>query len=484
MKKKLAGVLLAAVLALSAIGGMSVFAAEGDAELTAVPFPAMTAENWTQFAWSTGETVSMEIAVTDENAHDGGSALRVDKTVESADGQANVYYQQFGALVASLSEGTPYGVRFWVYSTAAHASGNGIGFLFGGVEQTEISCVDEGSDVVQASRALDYEGYRQYTVPFPDGVQDIEQASEMQIMLWGNESATVYYSGFEVLYGEVPEEPEEPDPPQVTDPPALGDYSMQVSGFNNEEEMALWGLSGQSGTLYKTELNTDPEFIKEGEGSLKYSWDNATYGDAWTEIYFNITDIIQANKDSDLTGITFWIYNNQVFDRDDAVWWLKIAEKDGSEYSADTLQFASTTNLDFVGWKKMEIPFSAVTELQSYSSDENGQLDVDQIAFIKIGMRNLATNNDFFNSFIYVDDVQLTANKPFAEVTDPSDPTDPTDPGDQDGSTDPADPESGFPGWAIAVICVAVVVIAAAIVVVVLRKKKGSGKDGQDKEGS
>lgn len=465
MKKKAAGVMLAIVLALSAIGGLGVFAAEGE-EVTAVPFPAMQETNWSNFAYSTDNTVTMEKKVVSEHSHDQNPALRVDKTVTTTDGQANVYYLQFGALAASLSEETPYGVRFWVYSPAALGEGNGISFLFDGKQASDVTCVDEGSDVEQTLLSMDYTGFRQYTIPFPAEVADAETVNEFQIMLWGDESATVYYSGFEMLYGE---RVTEPDDPQVTDPPALGDYSKQITGFNNAEELSLWGLSGQSGTLFKTELNTDPAYIKEGEGSLKYTWDNATYGDAWTEIYLDVTDLIQQNKDSDLTGITFWIYNIEVFDRDDAVWWLKIAEKDGSEYSADTLKFASTTNLDFEGWKKMEIPFSAVSELQSYSQDENGQLDVDEIAFIKIGMRNLATNNGFFNSYIYVDDVQLTANKAFAEPTDPT-------PGGNET------PEDSFPGWAIAVICCGAAVIVGLVVFFVVRSRSKKNKTDHNKE--
>ena len=176
---------------------LSGFAAYGEAEeeeKSPFAFPEITDSTFTQFAWGDGGTATIEKAVVTENAKV-GNALKMKKTITSAGNAfAAVYYQNFGGVVNAVSENAA-GISFWVYNTAS--VGGGLGFKFGNVEQGSITCYADGVGEAMASRNLDFAGYRRYYVPIPADV-NVASVNEFQIFIWGEASAEIYLSGFEV----------------------------------------------------------------------------------------------------------------------------------------------------------------------------------------------------------------------------------------------------------------------------------------------
>lgn len=460
MMKRKGFLVLALVMMLSICSSAFVLASAEDVKPTLkyVDFPKMQDNNWTSYAWgdqSAKTTVAKEL--TADNSKNADKSLKVTKTVEAAaEAFASVYYQSFGSMADGLNASDMYGVRFYVYQ-ATESSASGLGFLFGDTEQTNITCTDEGSEAILTTRDLNYTGYRRYTVPFTDGL-NIEAINQLQIMIWGSQNAEVYLSNFELIYtGDL----SEPTPPEVVD---MGDKALMLCGFNDKSEVDLWGLAGQSGTAYKTELSG--ETVKEGAGSLKYSWQNQLYTFGWTESYLDVTKVVEHNKDNDLKGISFWINNTSLQTVGKVGFWVKAAEADGSEYEAHYDKVIGGTGLDFIGWKKIEIPFTAFTpdKLQSYTTDENGQFDGDQLAFIKIGI--WSNGDEEIEATIYLDDLQLRSSK---ELSFPKENSD-KDNNENNGN-------KGLPTIAWVFISIGAVVVIAGItvaVVIIVKKQKKS----------
>lgn len=381
-------------------------AAEGETK-NENAFPEIADGTFTSFAWGdNGAAATVEKEVVTDNAKS-GKALKMKKTVTTAGNTfAAVYYQNFGATVLALSDKAE-GVSFWVYNTASVSGG--LGFKFGDVEQGEITCYAEDSNEALTSRNLDYTGYRRYFVAFPESVE-LANTNEFQIFIWGEANAEIYLSGFKVYAastedgGNEGEDNGEVTPPQMPD---MGEYSYLISGFDTQEEVDLWGISGQTGTVFNAALDT--QNVKTGTGSLRYTWNNELYTFGWTEIYINVAELFEANAGAELTGLTFELYNQVAQKAGSVGFWVKLTEADGSEYEVDPSKLPYGTALDFTGWRTMYIPFDSASpdRLQSYTTDENDQFDVDQLAYIKIGIwSNIA---DVVNVDYSIDDLKLTS---------------------------------------------------------------------------
>lgn len=363
----------------------------------------------------------MEKSLVDEHSKDEDKALKMTKTVTLAGNSfAAVYYQNMGAKAQALNVTEPYGVRLTVYSE--NAVNGGLGFKFGNVEQSEITCVQEGSEEVLTSRDLDYTGYRTYTVPFTPEL-DVYAVKEFQIFIWGEDSATIYISNMDLIYtGESTGEPEEPEPPQRPD---LGEHSLMLSSFE-ESDFSSWSKSGQSGTVYKTERNTDKTYVKDGESSLRYTWENPLYAFGWTETYLDVSDVIERNKDAGLTGLSFEIYNTS---RTDARRSRILGEGGGGRRQrirSGSRAARERHGARLHGWRTVEIPFSAFTpeRLASYTPDENGKFDADQLAFVKIGI--WSNSKEVVDVEFYLDSLKLHAENALDDGSEPVTP--PTDP--------------------------------------------------------
>lgn len=421
--RKAAILLVAAVMAFAgAAAVVGTAKAETEKELKYVSFRTQTETDWTSFSWGdAGAACTVEKSLVDEHSKDEDKALKMTKTVTLAGNSfAAVYYQNLGAKAQALNVTEPYGIRLTVYSEKA--VGGGLGFKFGNVEQSEITCVQEGSEEVLTSRDLNYTGYRTYTVPFTPEL-DVYAVGEFQIFIWGEDSATIYISNMDLIYtGESTGEPEEPEPPQRPD---LGEHSLMLSSFE-ESDFSSWSKSGQSGTVYKTERNTDKTYVKDGESSLRYTWENPLYAFGWTETYLDVSDVIERNKDAGLTGLSFEIYNISEQTLGEVGFWVKVAEADGSEYEVDPALLVNGTALDFTGWRTVEIPFSAFTpeRLASYTPDENGKFDADQLAFVKIGI--WSNSKEVVDVEFYLDSLKLHAENALDDGSEPVTP--PTDP--------------------------------------------------------
>lgn len=421
--RKAAILLVAAVMAFAgAAAVVGTAKAETEKEFKYVSFQTQADADWTSFSWGDADAdCTVEKSLVDEHSKDEDKALKMTKTVTLAGNSfAAVYYQNMGAKAQALNVTEPYGVRLTVYSE--NAVNGGLGFKFGNVEQSEITCVQEGSEEVLTSRDLDYTGYRTYTVPFTPEL-DVYAVKEFQIFIWGEDSATIYISNMDLIYtGESTGEPEEPEPPQRPD---LGEHGLMLSSFE-ESDFSSWSKSGQSGTVYKTERNTDKTYVKDGESSLRYTWENPLYAFGWTETYLDVSDVIERNKDAGLTGLSFEIYNTSEQTLGEVGFWVKVAEADGSEYEVDPALLVNGTALDFTGWRTVEIPFSAFTpeRLASYTPDENGKFDADQLAFVKIGI--WSNSKEVVDVEFYLDSLKLHAENALDDGSEPVTP--PTDP--------------------------------------------------------
>ncbi|MDY6024066.1 MAG: glycan-binding surface protein [Candidatus Borkfalkiaceae bacterium] len=424
--KKITALLVVAMLSVAAaFSAASIAKAETEKELKYVSFPVQAEADWTSFSWGDGTAAcTVEKVLSDEYSKGNDLSLKMTKTVTSEGNSfAAVYYQQFGAKVTSLNASEPYGVRFSVYSEAAVSGG--LGFKFDSAEQADITCVQDGSEEVLTSRDLDYQGYRTYTVPFTVDL-DAANVKEFQIFIWGADSATIYISNMELIYtGGItvgPEEPVDPEPPKDPD---LGEYSLILSSFE-ADDFALWSKSGQSGTVYKTERNTDKTYVKDGDSSLKYSWENPLYAFGWTEVYLDVSEDVERNKDTSLTGLSFDIYNTAEQTVGEVGFWVKVAEADGSEYEVDPGMLVNGTALDFTGWRTVKIPFEAFTpeRLASYTEDENEKFDPDQLAYVKIGI--WGNSKEVVNVEFYLDTLRLHAENEMDDGSVPA-PIDPVE---------------------------------------------------------
>ena len=342
---------------------------------------------------------------TTERNNDGTVIM---KKEASENGIASIYYQTLGDIINKTDSKNNYGIRLTVSSDKVYP-GSGLMFTYSGVEVSVVEAYDLDSNIDLATRDLDFVGTRTYIIPF--GEIDALSIGEFQIGIWGIDAVQITIENIELVYtgDEIGGEPIVG--PVFEKEPA---YSYQISSFDTEEDVLKWNVSGTTGTVFKKSLNTNPEYVKEGSGSLKYVWTNELYQFGYTEIYLDVSKLIQEHLDSSIKGVTFWIYSTSEQTIGEVGWWLKGAEKDGSEYEASYKLLQDGTHLEFTGWKKIFVPFTAFDEAAWYALDEN-DFDTDQLAFIKIGY--WSNKPDVVEIECYIDDVRLVGEKEFKEPT-------------------------------------------------------------------
>lgn len=197
-------------------------------------------------------------------------------------------------------------------------------------------------------------------------------------------------------------------------------YSYAIADFESASQVAQWGVSYASGTSAQVAHNTQNK--KVGSGALSYRFENALYDFGWTEIYLDVGDIISANRDSGINGISFWLYNESYIEPGALGFWLKVAQSDNPEFEVkyDHVITENNTNnsLGFTGWQKVEIPFTPAafneqTYYSGYDSSNPKSFDWTKLQYIKIGF--WGTYFDAANGYscnTVLDDVRLVSAKP------------------------------------------------------------------------
>lgn len=393
-----------------------------------IAFPDFTNATFTNYGWN----CVMEKQLLEENSKVGKSVLISKKSISDDNNNANIYYQSFGSIVEGLAKDKIlYGVKLDIYSVQ-EMNESGLLFKFGGIEQAIVEAYAEDSDVNLATRDLNYVGYRTYVIKFPNP-EAIKTVTEFQIGVWGKDIGDIYLSNLRLVLSEteVPTDPIDPDDPDDTEFEKRPAKSYLLEGFNSDDSIANWGISGTSGTIYVKSFNDNDEYLTEGAGSLKYTYLNELYGFGYTEIYLDVTSFVEKNVSKNLKGISFEIYNTSEQTLGAVGWWIKIAEKDGSEYESNYAFIEDGTGLNFTGWKDIYVPFSAVNNLQSYTVDDNNQLDIDQIAYIKFGF--WTNKAEIVDIETYIDNIKVWSDEEIKEEEPTDIPTDPKTPDENKG---------------------------------------------------
>lgn len=385
--------------------------AEGERYFTSLP--AFTASSFT----NNGHNCSMQKELSTLNSADSNNSLKLVKNQSTNFGIASVYYQNLGTAIAALGEAEYVGMALTIYNETSITNG-GLLFKYNAQEITNIEAYTPEDELLQ-SRNLDYTGYRTYIVPF----ESIEPLSigEFEIGIWGYDAATIYISKMQLVHSTeiVGGNPIEPDP-TPTNP--LPSYSYLVNGFNDNTEISKFGISGTPGTNYSISLNSNTEYVSEGNGSLNYKWKHTSTDFAYSEIYIDLQALIEETVDSNLKGISFDLFNVNPMQLGIVGFWLKATEVDGSEYEASYEYIEGGTGLAHEGKREVYVPFSSFTLLQSsYSADENSRFDVEQTKYIKIGLwsnTNLEVDVD-----LYIDNFKLLADNDIDIEEEPEIPT-------------------------------------------------------------
>ena len=357
--------------------------------------PEIVDGTFTNFAWG----ATMEVGIDTTHSQDGKNAFKLAKTSvsNSSNNGASIYYQSFGSKVKALGVSDYVGLKLTIYNESIISGG--LAFMFDGTEIYEVEAYDEENEDL-ASRNLDYEGYRTYIIPFDE--LDIENVSEFQINIWGSEAATIYVSQLEVVYtGEK----------SVIDTPIeeeLPPYSYLLNGFENNEDIEMFGINGSNNTEFNLSLNNNAEFIITGNGSANYKWEHQNDEFSYTEIYLNVGSYINGFIESDIQGISFDLINTNTQIVGDVGFWIKATEDDESEYEASYEQIIGGTGLASTTARKVYIPFSSFTKLQDYTIDENNQFDLSQLCIIKFGLWSNCSQDVLVD--LYLDNFCLLAN--------------------------------------------------------------------------
>lgn len=195
-------------------------------------------------------------------------------------------------------------------------------------------------------------------------------------------------------------------------------YSYCVSDFESEEDVAQWQLSFASGTLATISKTNN---AKIGSGALSYTFSNQLYDFGWTETYIDVEQIIKANQDKNIFGLSFWLYNETYIKPGDLGFWVKLAQSDNPEYEVkfDHILCTTDTNnsLGYTGWNKIEISFnpSAYNEQNYYSGYDSSNpkyFDWTKLKYIKIGFWGTYFNNELqFSCDTRIDDLRLLSEK-------------------------------------------------------------------------
>ena len=379
--------------------------------------PNITETSFTNY----GYLCEMQKEVTTLNSADDNNSLKIVKNASTEFSIASVYYQKLGEKIVALGETEYVGMKLTVYNETI-VPNSGVLFKYNGFEITNVEAYTPEDDLL-STRNLDYEGFRTYVIPF-ESVDPIT-IGEFQIGIWGLDAATIYISKMELVHSTpiIDENPTVPEPtvPIEPEPSPRPNYSYLVSGLNDNEEISKFGISATAGTNYNITLNENVDYIVEGSGSLNYTWNHNQSAFTYSEIYIDVEALIQTFVESDLKGISLDLFNLNVQPSGQVGFWIKIAEADGSEYEANYEQIEGGTALDFEGHRNVYIPFTALTNLQSYTQDENGKLDIEQIKIIKFGF--WSNTPEAVDVNLYVDNINLLADSEMVFEEEPTIPT-------------------------------------------------------------
>ncbi len=201
-------------------------------------------------------------------------------------------------------------------------------------------------------------------------------------------------------------------------------YSHLVSGFESVSDVVRWRISQASGTQAKMEPTGH---AKVGTGALSYRFENVLYDFGWTEIYIDIGDLMELNGDKDIKGMSFWLYNTTYVEPGELGFWVKVAQSDSAEFEVKfdsvVTEKGTNNNLGFVGWNKVEIPFSAdayteQTYYSGYDASHPRSFDWTKLKYIKIGFWGTYYNNTLgYSCDTVIDDVRLLSTRPLEADT-------------------------------------------------------------------
>ncbi|GEM_PF-1293426 len=173
-----------------------------------------------------------------------------------------------------------------------------------------------------------------------------------------------------------------------------------IMAFNMDSAFGWTPSIGNSATLSVTEGS---RLLKEGNRSVRMGYHFSPTGSQGEFMERNISSDISSKTIADIDRISFWVYNDAA--NPDVRLYLKLTEQSGGgEYEpADWTAPGTQYQLNWTGWRKIEIPLSAMT-LAPYSSDAIPGLQLGDVTLVKIGMHNVSGSSDA-TGFVHIDDL-------------------------------------------------------------------------------
>lgn len=197
-------------------------------------------------------------------------------------------------------------------------------------------------------------------------------------------------------------------------------YTKSICDFNEQSDILDWGISGEGSSIYYKEYdNTDSV---EGDGCLKFTFSSMTeYDFSWSEIYYDLNDLVVKNADKDLYGISFWLNNTHYITSGAFGFWIKVSQTDGMEFEAryDHIMAEQGTqnSLAFTGWQKIQIPLDGASYSEcnynaGYSKDHEREFDWKKLQFIKFGFWGRYYNvDDGVSAIAKIDDFRFVSRE-------------------------------------------------------------------------
>ncbi|MCQ2793556.1 MAG: InlB B-repeat-containing protein [Bacilli bacterium] len=196
-------------------------------------------------------------------------------------------------------------------------------------------------------------------------------------------------------------------------------YSKVICDFDDESSILDWGISGEESSIYYKEFDGDARL---GDGCLKYTFASMSeYNFSWSEIYYNLNDLVVKNSDKSIYGLSFWLYNTHYITSGAFGYWIKVSETNGCEYEVNfnsiETELDTNNNLAFTGWQKINIPLSGdcYTECsynEGYSKDNPRIFDWKKLQYIKFGFWGKYFNAaDGYSAIAKVDDFRFVSGE-------------------------------------------------------------------------
>lgn len=377
-------IMLVTLLFLGIFMMQGVVFAMAEAGETAVDFPSLTNESFTNYGWN----ATMEKRIVNEIQMNEGY-VRIDKTAiaDVGNNDANIYYQNFGDTVSNLiGDGYANAVKVRIFVPVSLSNSEVI-FYFSGTEQTVVSAYDVASETALTTRSLDFTGVRIYTVTFPLSVNPLT-VSEFQISLRGSDLGYIDVLGMQLSITE-------------NDPNAVSMETISFPDLTNEQ-FSNFGWNTDMTKSIDTVTVNETTSLKITKSNLTNTSDNSA-----NVYYQSFGSTVSSLIDSEtLIGIQLDVYVPTAMDNSGLLF-----KYDGNEqftvntYEAGNDIDLATRDLNFTGTRTYIVPFldatvvSALNEFQIgiWGSDE-GEIYLHNLKLVVEGEPievGITTDNDF-----------------------------------------------------------------------------------------